>query len=457
MASTRRSTEATRDAAAPSSVRRGRGMRPVDGVAHGIEATGAQAQTARKHVFWASYFGWLLDGFDTTIYAFVLVPALKVILPASGVSAKDTPHWGLTFFAIFLAGWGSSFVIGLLADRVGRLRALGISIALYAVGTLASGLAHNIPEFAAARFVAGLGLGAEWFIGGTGVAEAFPEDERPKWTGRFHSAWYAGFILAAAIVPFIVGPVGWRGVFFIGIIPAALLFYIRLKAQEPEKWVKAKRRLGSDLNMRNSLRTILDRDHRRDTIILAVIMVPVITGLYGGTLFVPTALTALHESTHAAIKTPYLIAIGGSIIAAFTLVTCLVAPTLAVRLGRRRALALLLAFMAVGLPLVFLLAFKSDNLGLFLALLVLLGIGGADFAIFSLWLPEVYPTHARAGGFAFVTTIGRFAGAGLTFAIGALNDAVGLGTSLSLTAIFFVIALMLLPFAREGSGKLAPD
>jgi MFS family permease len=457
MASTRRSTEATRDAAAPSSVRRGLGMRPVDRVAHGTEASGVQAQTARKHVFWASYFGWLLDGFDTTMYAFVLVPALKVILPASGVSAKDTPHWGLTFFAIFLAGWGSSFVIGLFADRVGRLRALGISIALYAIGTLGSGLAHNIPEFAAARFVAGFGLGAEWFIGGTGVAEAFPENERPKWTGRFHSAWYAGFILAAAIVPFIVGPIGWRGVFFIGIIPAALLFYIRLKAQEPEKWVRTKQRLGSELNMRNSMRTILDRDHRRDTIILAVIMVPVITGLYGGTLFVPTALTALHESTHAAIKTPYLIAIGGSIIAAFTLVTCLVVPTLAQRIGRRRALAVLLAFMAVGLPLVFLLAFKSENLSLFLALLVLLGIGGADFAIFSLWLPEVYPTHARAGGFAFVTTIGRFVGAGLTFAIGALNDAVGLGTSLSLTAIFFVIALLLLPFAREGSGKLAPD
>lgn len=416
-----------------------------------------RATTARKHIFWASYFGWLLDGFDTTIYAFVLVPALKVILPNSGVSASKTPHWGLTFFAIFLAGWGSSFLVGLLADRIGRLRALGMSIALYALGTLASGLAQNIPEFAAARFVAGFGLGAEWFIGGTGVAEAFPEEERPKWTGRFHSAWYAGFILAAAIVPFIVDPVGWRGVFFIGIIPAALLFYIRLKAEEPARWVTAKRRLGTELNMRTSLRTVLDRDHRRDTLVLAVIMVPVITGLYGGTLFVPTALTALHDTTHASIKPSYLVAIGGSIIAAFTLVTCLLVPVLAQRWGRRRALALLMALMAVGLPLVFLWAFKQGDLSLFLVLLVLLGIGGADFAVFSLWLPEVYPTHARAGGFAFVTTIGRFAGAGLTFAIGAMNDAWGLGTSLSLTAIFFVIGLLLLPLAREGRGALAAE
>jgi MFS family permease len=420
------------------------------------ELAGAE-RPAQKHIFWASYFGWMLDGFDTTIYAFVLVPALKVILPASGVSAKETPHWGLTFFAIFLGGWGASFLVGLLADRIGRLKTLGIAITLYAIGTLASGLAQNIPEFAVARFIAGFGLGAEWFIGGTGVAEAFSEEERPKWTGRFHSAWYAGFILAAAIVPFIVGPIGWRGVFFIGIIPAVLLFYIRLKSQEPEAWLKAKKKLGHDLSMRNSLNIILDRDHRRDTIVLAVIMIPVITGLYGGTLFVPTALTTLHDSLHIGLKAPYLIAIGGSIVAGFTLVTCLVVPALADRYGRKRTLAALLSCMAVGLPLVFLWAFKSGDLALFMVFLIVLGIGGADFAIFSLWLPEVYPTEARAGGFAFVTTVGRLVGAGLTFAIGAMNDAFGLGTSLSLTAIFFVIGLLLLPLAREGGHKLAAE
>jgi MFS family permease len=421
--------------------------------AHGPDAT---AGTGQKHIFWASYFGWLLDGFDTTIYAFVLVPALTYLLPASGIDVSHLAHWGLTFFAIFLCGWGASFVVGLLADRIGRLRALGIAITLYAVGTLASGLAQNVTQFGVARFIAGFGLGAEWFIGATGVAEAFPEHERAKWAGRFHSAWYAGFILAAAIVPFIVGPIGWRRVFFIGVLPAALLFYIRIRAEEPERWVGAKKRLGPQLNMRLSLKTIFDADHRRDTLVLALIMVPVITGLYGGTLFVPAALTQLHETTHAGIKPTYLIAIGGSIVAAFTLVTCLVMPVLAERLGRRRTLAIFLAFMAAGLPLVFLWGFKSGDLTLFLVMLVFLGIGGADFSIFSLWLPEIYPTHARAGGFAFVTTIGRFAGAGLTFGIGALNDSIGLGDSLSLTAIFFVVGILLVPLARETRGKAMP-
>jgi len=87
-----------------------------------------------------------------------------------------------------------------------------------------------------------------------------------------------------------------------GIIPAVLLFYIRLKAQEPERWLKKKQQLGPKLSMSNSLRTIFDRDHRRDTIVLSLIMVPVITGLYGGTLFVPTALTTLHDQLGISMK-----------------------------------------------------------------------------------------------------------------------------------------------------------
>lgn len=428
--------------------------------AHGplmAETITVDERRSQRHIFWASYFGWLLDGFDTTIYAFVLVPALTYLLPHSGISASDLPFWGLTFFAIFLTGWGTSFAFGFLADRIGRLNALGVSILLYALGTLASGLAGNVTEFAIARFVAGFGLGAEWFVGGTGVAEAFGERERAKWAGRFHSAWYAGFILAAAITPFLVGPIGWRGVFYLGVAPAILLLYIRLKTQEPQRWIEAKRALGHRLNMRLSARTVFDRAHIRDTLILVLIMVPIITGLYGGTLFVPAAVTDLHKFTHASLGVPYLVAIGGGIIAIFTLVFCLVMPVLAERWGRRPTLALYLAFMAIGLPLVFKLGFGQHNLPLFLALLFLLGIGGADFSVFSLWLPEIYPTHARAGGFAVVTTLGRYAGAGLTFAIGTLNNHIGLDNSLSLTAIFFIIALLLLPLTRETRGQALPD
>ncbi|HZD66830.1 MAG TPA: MFS transporter [Acidimicrobiales bacterium] len=426
-----------------------------EGVA--VLGAGEPPVTGQRHVFWASYFGWLLDGFDTTVYAFVLVPALKYLLPASGVSTAETSFFGLTFFAVFLAGWGSSFLVGFLADRFGRLRTLGLSILLYALGTLASGLAHNLTEFGIARLVTGFGLGAEWFIGGTGVAESFPEDKRDIWAGRFHSAWYVGFILAAAIVPFLAPVIGWRAVFFIGVAPALLLFYIRFSATEPYRWSGAKQRLGAQMTMLRSARTILNRTYRRQTLLLAFIMIPIIAGLYGGTLFVPTALTDLDKVAHTGLSTSYLVAVGGSIIAALTIAGCLVMPYLARWIGRRGALAIFLAFMAVGLVVVFEVEFKASNMGGFLAALTLLGIGGADFSVFSLWLPEIYPTEARAGGFGFVTTIGRYAGAALTFGIGAMNAAIGLGNSLAVTAAFFIIALLLLPFTTETKGQRMPE
>lgn len=411
---------------------------------------------AQRHVFWASYMGWLLDGFDSTIYAFVLAPALSFLLPNSGIAKSALPTWGLNFFAIFLVGWGTSFLIGPLADRIGRMRALGLSILLYAVGTLASGLAMNVSEFALARFVTGLGLGAEWFIGGTGVSEVIPEERRERAAGRFHSAWYAGFILAAVITPFLAPVISWRGVFFIGVAPALLLGYIRVNSLEPEAWQRRKNELDRRMTVGHSLRTVFDRAHARQTIILTLIMVPVITGLYGGTLFVPTAITLLAKSTHAGLAVPYLVAIAGVVISAFTFGFCFVMPHLARRWGRKPALAMFLGFMAVGMVVVFQLAFKANDLVLFILALPLLGIGGADFSVFSLWLPELYPTEARAGGFGVVTALGRYVGAALTFAIAAMNTAIGLPNSLSVTAAFFLVGLALLPLARETKGSRVP-
>jgi MFS family permease len=258
-----------------------------------------------KHVFWASYFGWLLDGYDTTIYAFVLVASLSFLLPNSGISKSFIASYGLKFFAIFLIGWGTAFVFGPVADKVGRMRTLGIAILLYALGTFFSGLSYNVTEFAVARFVAGFGLGAEWFIGGTGVSEVFPEKSRHIWAGRFHSAWYAGFILAAVTTPLLLEYIfttsnGWRAIFFIGIIPAVILGYIRIRAKEPEVWKRKKDLHSEQMNMSTSFKLLFSKNYRKTTILLVLVMVPVITGLYGGTLFAPTAITNLVHATFTA-------------------------------------------------------------------------------------------------------------------------------------------------------------
>ncbi len=416
-----------------------------------------------KHVFWASYFGWLLDGYDTTIYAFVLAASLAFFLP-NLAPAKRLP-FGLEFFAIFLIGWGSAFVFGPLADKIGRMKTLGIAILLYALGTFFSGMSYNLIEFGIARFVAGFGLGAEWFIGGTGVSEVFPEKKRQIWAGRFHSAWYAGFILAAVTTPLLLEYVftaswGWRAIFFVGIIPAVILAYIRIKAKEPEVWKKKKEKHGEQMNLTMSFKVLFSNTYKKTTLLMILVMVPVITGLYGGTLFAPSAITNLVGDAvssgvlaHGTAATWYVV-LGGTTISAFTLLFCLLMPYMVARMGRKTTLTLFMVFMIVGLAVAFGYAYNQKNLFEFLPLLILLGIGGADFSVFSLWVPEIYPTEARAGGFALITALGRYAGAGLVFVISALTVATGsLGTSLAYGAIIFVVGIVLLMFVHEDRNK----
>ncbi|MCL6090144.1 MAG: MFS transporter [Candidatus Thermoplasmatota archaeon] len=406
---------------------------------------------ASSHIFWASYFGWLLDGYDTTIYAFVLVGALTA-LGISGIT--NISHFGLMFFAIFLTGWGTSFIFGPLADKIGRMNMLGLSILLYAIGTFFSGLSFNLVEFAIARFIAGLGLGGEWFLGGTSVSETFPEGKRQIMAGRFHSGWYLGFIVAAVTTPILLLFTNFRVIFMIGIIPAALLGYIRIKTKEPEVWKMKKDKHPDKMNMMLSLKTIFSKQYRRTTIILVLVMIPVVTGLYGGTLFAPTAIINMSHNFKGGLAFPWNVVLGGTIISFTTLVFCILMPYMVRSIGRKATLTFFMIFMILGLVIDYGFIYSTNNLSLFLPLLALLGIGGADFSVFSLWVPEIYPTEARAGGFGIITTVARYVGAGLVFLIAYLAAVLNnLGYALAFASIAFVIGIIVLQFVHEDRNK----
>ena len=134
--------------------------------------------------FWAAWSGWLLDGMDSVIYALVLVPALTELLPRSGIEATpaNTGYIGSILFALFLVGWGLSFVWGPIGDRFGRTRTLAATVLIYSVFTGAAALSQNVYELGLFRFLAGVGIGGEWAMAGTYVAEAWPED--PTQDGR---------------------------------------------------------------------------------------------------------------------------------------------------------------------------------------------------------------------------------------------------------------------------------
>src|SRR5437870_8158669 len=142
--------------------------------------------------FWAAWGGWALDGMDASIYAIVLVPALRDLLPRSGIAATpgNVVYYGSVLLALFLFGWGLSMLWGPVADRFGRVRTLMLTILCYSLFTFLGVLVTSVWQLAILRLLAGIGIGGEWSMGGTFVAEEWPEDRRKMGAGFMHTGYY---------------------------------------------------------------------------------------------------------------------------------------------------------------------------------------------------------------------------------------------------------------------------
>jgi MFS family permease len=406
--------------------------------------------------FWAAWFGWMLDGMDSVIYALVLSPAMKELLPKSGLanSPADVAFAGSILFALFLVGWGLSFIWGPIADRFGRAKCLAATILIFSVFTGAAAFAHNVWELGLFRFLAGIGIGGEWAMAGTFVAEAWPEDRRKKGAGYLQTGYYAGFFLAAALNFTVGAAFGWRAMFFCGAAPILVALFTLSRVKEPPRWERAHAGPRS-----HPLAMIFSGVYLRRTIVNTALVSIAIVGLWAGTVYEPTAILTLAKTAgFTAVQATRLASLGTAVLSIGTILGCLLAPILAERFGRKKTLAMYFVGMAAAILLAFGWAFYlRDGLTAFIAVLFFLGLAGGNFAIFSLWLPEQYNTAMRATAFAFCTSFGRFLGAGANFAIAALIQSTGsLGYVIALTAIPFILGLAVIPFATETRGEVLP-
>jgi MFS family permease len=408
--------------------------------------------------FWAAWAGWALDGMDSFIYSLVLVPALTELLPRSGIAVTpgNIGFYGSVLFALFLIGWGCSMAWGPIADRFGRVRALSFTILCYSLFTLLCGAVTNIWQLAALRFLAGIGIGGEWSMGGTFIAEAWPEDRRKAGGGYMHTGYYFGFFLAALANSVIGARYGWRWMFVLGGTPALLIMFIRYGVRESATWQE---RSGQHPPPGNAFVEIFSDQYRRRTVINSLLLLVSIIGLWAGSVHVPTAvreIAAREGITGAAAAR--LASFGTMILSAGTILGCLFVAPVAERVGRRVTLGLYFLTMMVAIAFGFGYVFYWPHaLRPFFMVLFALGIGGANFAMYTIWLPEQYATSCRASAFAFVTAVGRFAGAGFTFAVGAgISYFQTVGTAVALTSLAFLVGLALLPFAKETTGRQLP-
>jgi MFS family permease len=414
--------------------------------------------------FWAAWGGWALDGMDSFIYALVLVPSLRDLLPRSGIPASkgNIGFYGGLLFALFLIGWGLAFLWGPIGDKFGRVRALMITIVWYSVFTFLSAVVTTMGQLAILRLLAGIGIGGEWAMGGTFVAEEWPEDRRRAGAGYMHTGYYVGIFLAA-IANYAIGGRfghnGWRVMFAVGGLPALLLAWVRHGVTEPSRW-KAKSRVVHSWRIWRPFAALFSKPLRHRTVLNTLFMLVSICGLWAGTVYVPSAVTTLAEAAGRVGPAAAQLASRATMLVAFaTIVGCLLMPFLAERLGRRGALAFYFALMLIFIAFTFGKVFYMGPaaLPLFFVCLFFLGLGGANFAVYTLWLPEQYPTECRASAFAFSTSFARFGGAAITFLVGAGAQYYGsLGIPVALTSLAFALGLLLIPFGVETRGQALP-
>ncbi|MBI4534449.1 MAG: MFS transporter [Candidatus Melainabacteria bacterium] len=185
------------------------------------------------HVLVASSLGGFFDGLDASIFGLVLYPALSELLHTSSHSLAGI--YGSYILATFLAGWAiGAVVFGVLSDTIGRVKAMMLSIAVYALFTGLCALSHSWQELAAYRFLVGCGIGGEMGSGLLVLSEHFRGKARLHTTGLMMAALCAGW-LCTSLINFWIGHLGWRMLFVVGIIPALLTVYIRAKLKEPTK------------------------------------------------------------------------------------------------------------------------------------------------------------------------------------------------------------------------------
>jgi MFS family permease len=422
----------------------------MTGIVTGATAAAAEPGSASPgKVFWATWFGWMLDGFDSSMYSYILVGALTELLPASGIEASpaNIGLYGGLLFSIFMLGWACSMVWGWAADRYGRVRIMCWTVLVYSVFTALCGLSTGIVMFALFRFAAGFGIGGEWAAGTPLLQESVPEHMRVRLAGWLHTATPTGLFLAAFVTLVGGSLLGWRGMFFLGILPALLIAYLRSNIPEP---VHA-RSAGA---AKPGFTALFAKGQARTTWSAAAMMTCIIFGLWSSNFWAPTVVaTKLVASGATPAHAQQMGAVAGLITNVGTLIGCLLMPWITGRLGSRRWTAVVF-FIGSLLSVVasYEIAIEHLNdLTLFLILLPVLGFfTNGVFGLFTIWLPEMFPSALRGAGSGFSFSMGRVLGAAGPTLIGALAALTGsFPLAISLLSVIYIIGLPFIAMAPE--------
>jgi len=404
-----------------------------------------QASPAQRHTLLAAALGWMLDAFDAMLYALVLTYVMRDL----GMSKATS---GLLNSLTLLASGIGGVLFGFLADRIGRKRALMLSILTYSICSFASGLSTTVLMLAAFRFVLGLGMGGEWNTGATLVAETWPDELRAKALSVVQSSWAIGYALAALAAGIVLHYANWRIVFLVGILPAIVTLWIRNRVPESAMWEEHKTQRGAVLGVasNDSFLTIFRPPYGKSTIALLLLNFFGLFGWWGLFTWIP----------------PYLslpIAQGGRGFGIMGTTTLLIVLNLfgmfpgylsfgwfADRLGRRKSFMLYLFAAAILVPLY---AIARSQ-----AVMLVVGTIVAFFAtgFFSgsgIIASEIFPTSVRARALGFTYNGARTLSSVAPYVIGRVGQMKGLSWAFFLCGASFLLASLMATQLPETKGK----
>jgi len=391
--------------------------------------------------FIGAFLGWVFDSMDATIYALVMVSALKELLKNQGIlnTESNVGFYGGLIFSIFLIGWaigGVSF--GYVADKIGRVRALTITIGLYSIFTGLSSLAQNVWELGLFRFITAIGIGGEWAGGATLVAEIFKNKNRVFASSLLQSAWAFGFLLAS-IIYFTVGRYhSWRVMFLIGILPAFLAFVFRLFVKESQEWILNK----NTFSYIKSLKLLFRKEYVNQTIIGSLLAFVAVFGLWGVTNWTPALISyILHKKDIA-----YYVGLGSIALNIGALFGYIFFGVITKRIGIRNTFILFFMGSFLMELTTFLYVKSFDKLLISLALLGFFNNG--VFSGFSIYFPQAYPSFIRATGAGFCFNVGRtlaavgpFITGYITYLFGSVAKAGAMASSIYIIGVLVVFLL----------------
>jgi MFS family permease len=407
----------------------------------------ATSNTGKWMVLLAAFLGWMFDGMEMGIFPLIAAPALKDF----GYAGDAVAHWNGVFHTVFLLGAAAGgLVFGWLGDKVGRVRAMTLSVMAYSVFT-GIGYFSNAPwQLALLRFFAALGMGGEWALGVALVMEIWPERLRPMMAGLIGAASNVGFALIAALaIKFKVTPESWRWVMLAGAAPAVLTFFIRLFVPESERWQEQVKVKGTA----HPVKEVFSGSQLRLTLLGIAFASIALIGTWGSVQWIPVWVEKQLAPTDPSAKAvaqlcSSLGAVAGS----------LVAPLIGNILGRRVTYFLLCLTSLAACATLFR-GFHDYNTT-FLLIVALVGATTASFyGWLPLYLPELFRTRVRATGQGVSFNSGRIlaaVGATVAGALVAFYNGSYAASGATITLIY-VLGMVLIWLAPETKGKPLPE